>query len=212
MLNKQFFSLLLYGKFQRIDGQSSQAGENAALDVLSGQINSMLNQLSKNYDLSVALGKNNSTGANTAKVGIKREFLDNRLVFTGSVGVGNSGINSTQNKNTLLGDVNLVYLLNTSGTFKINIFNESNQNSVLQNKLGLFTQGVGIQYQEDFNDLGDFKLYQYFLDLFRKKNNKHFPIKRNRKHTPLPKLTNDTTIFIRRENHYEAIELINIGH
>jgi hypothetical protein len=186
MLNKQFFSLLIHGKFQRIDGQTNVGGSNAALDVIAGQINGMLTELSKNYDVNVALGTNNTTGGTSAKVGIKREFLDSRLVLTGSVGVGNTGTSITQNKNTLIGDVNLEYLLNAAGTFKVNIFNESNQNSILQNKLGLFTQGVGIQYHEEFQTLEGFKLYQYFKDLFRSKQNKQFPIKRKKKHNPVP--------------------------
>ena len=50
-----------------------------------------------------------------------------------------------------------------------------------------FTQGIGLYYKEDFSTVNDFKAIQYFLDLFRKKKNKRYPIKRKRKQVPVPK-------------------------
>ena len=82
--------------------------------------------------------------------------------------------------------MNLEYSLNESGSFKINIFNESNQNTILNNQLGLFTQGAGLQYQEDFTTLNEFKVLQYLLDVFRKKEKKKYPRKNNEKRTPIP--------------------------
>ena len=87
----------------------------------------------------------------------------------------------------LIGDVSVEYLLNESGTFRINIFNESNDYSIIQDKnLGLFTQGAGINYQEDFDNVENFMLVQYFLDIFRKKENKRITIKRKKQQTPIP--------------------------
>ncbi len=183
LLNKQFFSLLLFNKFQRIDGQSnSGAGESAALDLVSSQINTMLSQVSKNYLLNVDLAKNNLTGKESVALGVTK-VINDRLVLSGSFGVGSAGT-VNQNQNNLIGDVNLEYTLNESGTFKINIFNESNQNSVLQSKLGLFTQGAGVQYQEEFNSFKDFVLFQTFLDIFRK--NKKIKIKKRNKQEEVP--------------------------
>ena len=92
-----------------------------------------------------------------------------------------------------IGDLNLEYLLNESGTFRVNIFNESNAKSVIQNnQQGHFTQGAGLHYQEDFEPTEDFKAIQYFLDIFRKKENKRFPIKRKRRQTPVPPKTEET--------------------
>lgn len=199
MLNKQFFSLLLAKKFQRIDGQSNiGGGSDAAYDLLTSQINQMLNQMSKEYKLNVDIDKDNITGGTNATFGFQKEFLDGGLVLTSNVGIGNQGTSQTQS--SFIGDVNLEYILNEAGTFKISIFNESNQNSILQNKLGLFTQGAGIQYEEDFNSIENFKLYQYFLDIFRHKDEKKYPVKRKRKHKPLPELES-TTGFIYRKTY-----------
>ena len=199
LLNKEFFSLLLFKKFQRIDGQTSTGGggESAALDLVSSQINAMLSQVSKDYLLNVDLAKNNLTGGERIAVGMTK-VINDRLVLTGSFGVGTAGTIS-QNQNSVIGDVNIQYKLNESGTFTVNVFNESNQNSILQNKIGLFTQGAGIHYQEDFNTLKDFKLLQYFVDVFRKKENKRYKVKRKKKQSEVPPLKENKISFTKQE-------------
>ena len=202
MLNRQFFSLLLFKKFQSIDAQNTNSNStgSAALDLAQSQINSMLSQVSNDYKLNVALDKNAITGGNSMAVGITKGFYDDRLVFKGSVGIGTNGENGTAeqiqttNQNPLIGDMNLEYSLNESGSFKINIFNESNQNTILNNQLGLFTQGAGLQYQEDFTTLDEFKALQYLLDIFRKKEKKKYPKKNKEKRTPIPKIEEENNL------------------
>ncbi len=185
-LNRQFFSLLLWKRFQPLKGSNTGAS-GTALDLAANQINSMLSQLSQSYKLAVNLDAD-ATGDKTYEVGVSKEFLDNRLIFTGSFGVENSTqTESNSSQNILVGDVSLEYLLNEEGTFRVNIFNESNQSDVIQdNNQGLFTQGAGLHYQEDFTGFRNFKMIQYFLDLFRKSDNKRFPIKKKKSKTPVP--------------------------
>jgi hypothetical protein len=69
----------------------------------------------------------------------------------------------------------------------VNIFNESNDHTVIQNAAGGdFTQGAGLSYKEDFESFEDFKVAQYILDVFRKKDNKRYPNKRRRQQRPVP--------------------------
>lgn len=187
--NRQFFSLLLWKHFQPLQGSTGAGGGSAALDLVANQINAMLSQVSKDYKLKLDLDAG-TNGANAVALDVSKQFLDNRLILTGSFGVEN-GTNTTTTKSTtqssLIGDVNLEYLLNESGTFRVNVFNESNDNTIIQQKsLGLFTQGAGLHYQEDFNDFESFKLIQYALDVFRPTNKKKYPIKRKKKLTPIP--------------------------
>src|SRR5690554_113691 len=89
---------------------------------------------------------------------------------------------------TFIGDVKIEYLLNEQGTFRMNVFNESNNNTVLQNEgRGQFTQGVGVSYKEDFHTLEDFKLFQFFANIFRKKKNRVDIQKKNDNRVPIPK-------------------------
>lgn len=185
-LNRQFFSLLLWKSFQPLAGQSGNTN-SAALDLVSNQINAMLAKVSTDYKLNVNMNSDQLSGNDSYEFGISKGFLDDRLILSGSFGVENQKADETS-QSSLIGDVNLEYLLNQTGTFRINIFNKSNDKSTVQSaKQGNFTQGIGLYYKEDFSTMKDFKAVQYFLDLFRKKKNKRYPIKRKRKQVPVPK-------------------------
>ncbi len=199
-LNRQFFSLLLWKKFQPLKG-STAAGGSAALDLVSNQINSMLAMVSKDYKLNVNLDSDKLTGENSYEFGVSKGFLDNRLIFTGSFGVENNLGENQESQSALIGDVSLEYLLNESGTFRITIFNESNDYSVIQNKqLGPFTQGAGLHYQEGFDHFDNFKLAQHFLDMFRKKQNKKYPVKRKKRQIPVPQSIDNSIHYIVPKN------------
>ncbi|MBI2258738.1 MAG: translocation/assembly module TamB domain-containing protein [Flavobacteriia bacterium] len=176
-LNKQFFSLLLVKKFQPIQGTLS-AGAGAGLDLVSGQINDMLNKISTDVKFNVALS--NSDQEKSAALGFQKNLMDDRLILKGSLGVESTS--DEQNPSSIIGDVNIEYLINEKGTFRVSVFNESNDNTVIQEKtMGQFTQGAGVNYQEDFNNFRDFQMAQYFLDIFRSQENKRYPIKKKRK-------------------------------
>lgn len=192
-LNRQFFSLLLWRRFAPLVGANTGNG-NAAIDLFANQINSILSKISSNYLLNVDLNSDELTGDNSYEFGVKKGFLDDRLVLSGSFGVGNQKIDETTDENYVIGDVHLEYLLNESGTFRVNVFNESNDQSILQNQdKGTFTQGAGLTYKEDFHTADDFKAIQYFFDIFRKKKNKRFPIKSKRRQVLVPKQNVDSS-------------------
>lgn len=189
-LNRQFFSLLLWKKFQPMKG-SSRAGGGAALDMASNQINSLLSQVSQDYELNVNM-TNDAPGQSEYAVGVRKGFLDDQLIISGSFGTRNLTTGS-ETQSSLIGDLEIEYKLNKDGTFRINVFNESNDTRGLQSSnRGQFKQGVGIYYKENFNTVGDFKLLQQFLDIFRKKGSKRFPIRRKRQQTPVPGSNTET--------------------
>ena len=121
-LNRQFFSLLLWKSFQPLAGQAGNTS-SAALDLVSNQINALLAKVSTDYKLNVNMNADQVSGDNSYEFGVTKGFLDNRLILSGSFGVENQKADET-NQSSLIGDVNLEYLLNQSGTFRINIFNE----------------------------------------------------------------------------------------
>jgi hypothetical protein len=181
-LNRQFFSLLLVKKFQSITGTIS-ASSSAALDLVESQINGLLGQLSKDYKVNVDLGESNALAS------VQKNFLNDRLLVTGSFGVQNNS-SSGQSTSGFVGDVSLEYLVNKKGTLRVNAFNKSNTNTVDENS-GPFTQGAGLSYHEEFNNLSDFELYQAFMDTFRPKDKKYFKSRRKKKQTRLPPLVID---------------------
>jgi len=186
-LNRQFFSLLLVRKFQPLKGTVTANG-SSAIDLVESQINAALGKLSDSYKLNVDYGADRVAGDNSVELGVKTGLLNDRLIVSGSFGVENktddaTGANEGSSQSSLIGDVNIEYLINEKGTFRVNVFNQSNANSVNENS-GPFTQGAGISYHEEFNSWKDFELFQAFLDIFRKKEKKHFKNKKVKKKLP----------------------------
>jgi hypothetical protein len=194
-LTKQFFSLLLFRQFQPLRGTQNNAsnrGSNALNELVANQINAVLNQVSGNYDLRVKLNDDETANQSTYELGFSTTFLDDRLLVSGSFGVSQMRSGSSPgmtNSNPLIGDINIEYKLNRSGTFRVNAFNRSNQFTVIQqHNLGPFTQGVGIYYQENFSSWDDFQMAQYTLDLFRPYNQRRYMGLDSRLMMPLPPL------------------------
>lgn len=197
-LTRQFFSLLLMRQFQPLRGSQTAAntrGSNALNELLANQINAVLSQISGNYDLRVRMNDDELTNQSTYELGFASSFLDDRLLISGSFGVSQIRNGATmQGTNPLIGDVNIEYKLNRSGTFRINVFNRSNQFTVIQqHNLGLFTQGVGIYYQESFSGWHDFQLVQYSLDAFRPRSQRRY-IRRDSRLVPVPKMSAADTL------------------
>lgn len=194
-LNKQFFSILISKSFMPLAGQSGGAGGTggAFLDLASTQINNILDKMAEGYKMNVNLESDEYSGQFSGEFGLSKSFLDDRLLVSGSFGVGtkkaeNGSSGNVPSQNTFIGDVKIEYLLNEQGTFRMNVFNESNNNTVLQNEgRGQFTQGVGVSYKEDFHTLEDFKLFQFFANIFRKKKNRVDIQKKNDNRVPIPK-------------------------
>lgn len=185
-LNRQFFSLMLARQFQAIAGTNNSNG-GGALEIITTQINQALARVSKDYRLKLDIDNDIVSGDNTFEFGVSKGFLDDRLILSGSFGVESYGEEEVDedgqiHTGQLIGDLNLEYLLNESGTFRVNIFNESNDHTVIQEGgQGDFTQGAGLSYQEDFETFEDFKVAQYLLDVFRKKENRRYLGKEGRR-------------------------------
>lgn len=182
-LNRQFFSLLIWRRFQPLAGQGDRggAGGGAAFDLVSTQISSLLSQVSDDVDLNFAMASDEMTGESSVEFGVQRGFMDDRLIVTGAFGVG---AYEAAGQNHFIGDVNIEYLLNETGTFRANVFNESNANSIVHAVGGQYTQGIGINYQEEFYTIKDFQAFKEFLNLFRRPENRQ---RNERRYLPVPK-------------------------
>jgi hypothetical protein len=193
-LNKQFLSILISRSFLPLENSDRGLGGSggALLDLASTQINSILNKVSQSYQINVNLENDDLSGQFSGALGLSKNFLNDRLQVSGSFGVGSLGGESDVNQsapgqNTIIGDVEVEYLLNKDGTFRVVAFNESNNNQALQNSnQGLFTQGIGVSYKEDFHTLEDLKLFQFFVNIFRKEENRKDIPNKNKNERPIP--------------------------
>jgi hypothetical protein len=191
-LNKQFFSLLLWKKFQPVLSTSNNVGTNAVADLVSNQINSLLGDLSKDYKFNVSYNTtSNQTADNlqtqgTSKLalGVSKNFFDGKLLVNGTIG-RSSYTNQNINQNRLIGNLNLELKLNESGTLRVNGFNQMNDYYVSTQLNSNTTQGIGFNYQEEFSTLNEFNIYNSlanFLSKSNRKKNKRY----NKNYKPIP--------------------------
>ena len=75
-------------------------------------------------------------------------LLDNRLLFNGNFGYRDKALNN----NSFIGDFDLEYLLNKSGNIRLKAYNRYNDQNYYV-KSALTTQGVGIVFKRDFDDI-----------------------------------------------------------
>ena len=163
--NMQAVYLLSIGRFYTYnynDFSSNTGGQNQSTvamtsllaGTLSGQINNILQDAFRvtNWSVgtSIAAGR---MGFNDMEVqgSLSGKMFNNRLLFNGNIGYRDQ---ITTYSNNLVGDFNLQWLLNKSGTISLKAYSETNDRYFT--KSSLTTQGGGILFQKDFRRLRDF--------------------------------------------------------
>ena len=146
-----------YNEFSSANGgqnQSTVAMTSFLAGTLSGQINNILQDAfhitNWNFGTSIAAGR---MGFNDMEVqgSLSGKMFNNRLLFNGNVGYRDQ---VTTYSNNFVGDFNLQWLLNKSGTISLKAYSETNDRYFT--KSSLTTQGGGILFQRDFHRLRDF--------------------------------------------------------
>ncbi len=181
-LSKQFFSLLLLRSFQPLNS-SIEAHASAAKDLAESQVNALLSEVSQEYDLNFnSIIDNEAVGVDLIEFGISKKFFNDRLIVSGNFGFEEDSTSSSETSSYIpIGDLFVEYLINESGTFRAMAFSESDPYNIGADESGQkpSTQGAGLSYQEDFTNIDDFKLIQYFFDIFRPKSKRRY-LKKNK--------------------------------
>jgi hypothetical protein len=89
--------------------------------------------------------------------------------------------------------VRIDYNLDDAGNLKLSTFNESNDINLFNQLNTYTTQGIGINYQEEFTTVEEFVSLQRFLNIFRPENERRIlkRTKKNRKPIPTNSLQNN---------------------
>ncbi len=119
----------------------------------------MLGQLSDNWSLSPNFRSDRGDFSDVeVDLALSSHLLNNRLLLNGNFGYRDKALNN----NSFIGDFDIEYLLNRRGTIRLKAYNRYNdQNYYL--KTALTTQGVGIMFKRDFDNMLS------FLRKYRKK-------------------------------------------
>lgn len=191
----QVASLLLIGSFvpsQGIaTGTASRSVINNVSDMLSsnvsGQLTNIISKLTgdnklaldlryKSYDLAGGSGDGSTTERNEVKLGLRRNFFNNRLVAeVGSAyDWGRPVGNNNRNNFNPVGDFRLQYLLQEDGRLRLNVFHTSNYDVLINDNVS--RSGAGITYRRSFDH------FLQFLMPWRKRE------------TPTPTPARDTSL------------------
>jgi len=147
---------MVMNQFKPVVASSGSAVDVGATSVslVTNQINSMLSQITSNVNVNMNYKPGSSTTSQEFDVGISTQLLDDRLLIDGTFGM-NSYTNSTvQQSSTIVGDINIEYVLTQNRRWMLRAFNRTNTLNILNNNAP-YTQGVGIKYQRDFTNFGE---------------------------------------------------------
>ena len=162
-MTEQTIYLMVMNQFKPVVASSSSSVDMGAtsMSLVTNQINSMLSQISSNVNVNMNYKPGTSTTQQEFDVGISTQLFDDRLLIDGTFGM-NSYTNSTvQQSSTIVGDINVEYILTQNRRWRARAFNRTNTLNILNNNAP-YTQGVGIKFQRDFTTFGE-------LFKFRKK-------------------------------------------
>lgn len=159
-LNKQVFSLLVFGSFYSSTGSDGSSGGPAslALDnvnrVLEGQLNNYSNKLFGKTGLELGFDLNNSTngdGKIETQLGItaKKQFLKDRLIVQVGSEVDVAGAQSSSQGTPIIGNVSVEYLITRDRRLRLQGFNRNVFEGVIDGQLTV--SGIAFIFTREFN-------------------------------------------------------------
>ncbi len=164
MMNRQIIYLLALNRFYTPDYMASTRRGNELVSVasstISSQLSSMLGELSENWSISPNFRSDRGDFSDMeVDLALSSNLLNNRLLLNGNFGYRDK----TLNNNQFVGDFDVQYLLNRSGSVRLKAYNRYNdQNYYI--KTATTTQGVGVAFRRDFDDM-----WQAIRSIFRRK-------------------------------------------
>ena len=155
MMNRQIIYLLALNRFYTPEYMSTTKGNelfSVASSTIASQLSGMLGKLSENWSIAPNLRSDRGDFSDVEfDVALSSSLLNNRLLFNGNFGYRDKSLNTNQ----FIGDFDIEYLLNRSGSVRLKAYNRYNdQNYYL--RTAQTTQGVGIVYKRDFDNMFGF--------------------------------------------------------
>jgi hypothetical protein len=149
--------LLILNKFlstgvnQYYDGIAGVS--NTGTEFASAQLSNWLSQISDEFDIGVNYRARDQVNSEELAVALTTQLFDDRLVLSGNFGVQGAATNAVNSTASIIGDFRLEYFILPDGRLRLKVFNETNDNSVLNLDQTASKQGVGLVYQREFDGL-----------------------------------------------------------
>ena len=172
--NRQAFALLVMGRFISPPNITQTGGTGVGLasngsELISNQISNWLSQISDDFDLGFNYRPGDKISNEQIELALSTQLFNDRVSVTGNFGVARGSANTSQTTN-YIGDVRVEYNITQDGKIRLMVYNESNDQRVTTTAQSPYTQGIGVIYQEEFDDWK--QLVDGIQELFKRKANK----------------------------------------
>ena len=149
-MTEQVVYLMVLNQFKPVVATSSTVDVGAtSMSLVTNQINSMLSQISSNVNVNMNYKPGSSTTNQEFDVGISTQLFDDRLLIDGTFGMNSYSNSAIKQSSTIVGDINVEYVLTKNRRWRVHAFNRTNTLNILNNNAP-YTQGVGLKFQRDF--------------------------------------------------------------
>lgn len=153
MLTRQVIYLLALNRFYASEASTGAVRgndfANLATNTLSSRISNLLGTISDNWTIAPSVRSDMGDFSDVeVDLALSSQLLNNRLLINGNLGYRDKSLNTTN----FIGDFDIEYLLNHSGTLRLKAYNRFNDQTFYV-KNALTTQGVGVVFKLDFDRL-----------------------------------------------------------
>lgn len=163
----QFISLLVSGSFYNEDflGTNSNAVlYGTGIDMLTNAFDNIFNQGDSKFKFKPVYTLGEKSAVDNVNIddqlAIALDYqVNDRILINGKLGMPIG----TNDQSTVIGEVNIDFLMNDDGSLRSSVFNRQNEIQYTEEEEG-YTQGIGITYQIDFDNSKEL-----FNKIFKKK-------------------------------------------
>jgi hypothetical protein len=159
-MNQQMFNILVFNQFKSIKGNTAGNFDvgSTSLSFFMSQVNSLISKVSKDVNIGVDYRRSTVYSGQEFDVAVSTQLFNERLLIDGLFGVNSLNPATTAQKaSTIVGDIKLEYLLTLNRRWRLRAFNRTNTIiDLLDNNNAPYTQGLGLSYQRDFTNWGEF--------------------------------------------------------
>lgn len=155
-MSQQMLSLLVLNTFSF----STNTGNNdlantvggTSLQIVANQVSNWLSQISNDVDIGINYRPGGELTNEEVEVALSTQLFDERVTIDGNFGYQSVQNNPTANTSSIVGDINVEVKITKDGRLRLKAFNRTNTVDLLDNT-SPYTQGVGIFYRKEFNNM-----------------------------------------------------------
>jgi len=155
-MSQQMLSLLIFNSFSFNSGTGNSSLANnvsgSSMQIVANQLSNWLSQISKDVDIGINYRPGGELTNEEVEVALSTQLWDERVTIDGNFGYQNMQDNPSANTSNIVGDINVEVKLTNDGRLRLKAFNRTNTVDLLDNT-SPYTQGVGIFYRKEFNNL-----------------------------------------------------------